>query len=51
MVPAQLQSHPNVCGFYTIYATFNLFKFCQEEITGVQEYILLCFIGNHMYFF
>ena len=27
MVPARLQSHPSVCGFYTIYAAFHLFMF------------------------
>ena len=27
MMPAPLQSHPSVCGFYTIYAAFHLFKF------------------------
>ena len=32
MMPAPLQSHPSVCGFYTIYAAFRLFKFRQEEI-------------------
>ena len=27
MMPEPLQSHPRVCGFYTIYAAFHLFKF------------------------
>ena len=27
MMPALLQSHQSVCGFYTIYAAFQLFKF------------------------
>ena len=26
MMPEPLQSHPSVCGFYTIYAAFHLFK-------------------------
>ena len=30
MMPEQLQSHPSVCGFYTIYAAFHLFRFRQE---------------------
>ena len=30
MMPAPLESHPSVCGFYTIYAAFHLFKFRQE---------------------
>ena len=33
MMPEPLQSHLSVCGFYTIYAAFHLFKFGQEEIT------------------
>ena len=37
MMPALLQSHPSVCGFYTINATFHLFKFRQEKITGVHD--------------
>ena len=41
MMPAPLQSHPSVCGFYTIYAAFHLFKFRQKEITGVT--VLMCF--------
>ena len=48
MMPAPLQSHPIVCGFYTIYAAFHLFKFRQEEITGVHDGNVLCFIGNYM---
>ena len=35
MMPEPLQSPPSVCGFYTIYAAFHLFKFRQEETTGV----------------
>ena len=34
MMPEPQQSHPSVCGFYTIHAAFHLFKFRQEEITG-----------------
>ena len=37
MMPETLQSHPSVCGFYAIYAAFHLFKFQQEEITGVHD--------------
>ena len=36
-VRTRLQDHPSVCGFYTIYAAFHLFKFQQEEITGVHD--------------
>ena len=48
MMPAPLQSHPSVCGFYTIYAAFHLFKFRQEEITGVHDVNVLSFISNYM---
>ena len=48
MVPEPLQSHPSVCGFYTIYAVFHLFKFRQEEITGVHDVNVLSFISNYM---
>ena len=48
MMPAPLQSHPGVCGFYTIYAAFHLFKFRQEEIMGDHDVIVLSFISNYM---
>ena len=48
MMPAPVQSHPNVCGFYTIYAAFHLLNFRQEETTGVQDVIVLSFISNFM---
>ena len=50
MMPEPLQSHPSVCGFYTIYAAFHLFKFRQEEITGVHDVNVLSFISNYMFF-
>ena len=48
MMPEPLQSHPSVCGFYTIYAAFHLFKFRQEEITGVHDVNVLSFISNYI---
>ena len=48
MMPAPLQSHPSVCSFYTIYSAFHLFKFQQEEITGVHDVNVLSFISNFM---
>ena len=48
MMPAPTQSHPSVCCFYTIYAAFHLFKFPQEEITGVHDVNVLSFISNYM---
>ena len=46
MMPDPLQSHSRVCGFYTIYAAFHLFKIRQEEITGVHVVKVLSFISN-----
>ena len=48
MMPATLQSHPSVCGFYIIYAAFHLFKFRQEENTGVHDVNVLSFISTFM---
>ena len=48
MMQTTLQSHPSVCGFYTIYAAFHLFKFRQEENTGVHDVNVLFFISNCM---
>ena len=48
MMPAPLQSHPSVCGFYTINAAFHPFKFRQEKITEVHDVNVLSFISNYM---
>ena len=48
MIPAPLQSHPNVCGFYTIYSAFHLFEFQQEEVTLVHDVKVLSFISSYM---
>ena len=48
MMPEPLQSHARVCGFYTIYAAFDLFKIPQEEITGVHDVNVLSLISNYM---
>ena len=45
MMPEPLQYHPSACGCYTIYAAFHLFKFRQEEITGVHDVNVLSFIS------
>ena len=47
MMPAPLQSHPNVCGFYTLFAAFYLCKFQQEEITGVHDVNVHFFISKY----
>ena len=39
---------PSVCVFYTIYATFHLFKFRQEQIIGVHDVTVLSYISNYM---
>ena len=49
MMPKPLQSHHSVCGFYTIYSAFHLFKFRQEKITGVHDANVLSFISNYMF--
>ena len=48
MMPDPLQSHPSVCGFYTIYAALRLFKFQQEEIAGIHDVKVLSFISKYM---
>ena len=48
MMPAPLQSHPSVSGFYEIYTAFHVFKFRQEEITGVYEFNVLSFLSSYM---
>ena len=48
IMPEPLQSHPSVCGFYTIYAAFHRFKFRQEKITGVHDVNVLSVISNYM---
>ena len=48
MMPAPLQSHPSVCGFYTKNAAFHLFKFRQEELTGVTDVNVLSYISNYL---
>ena len=48
MMREPLQSHPSVCGFYTIYAAFHLFTFRQEKIAGVQDVNVLSFKSIYM---
>ena len=48
LVPVPLPSHPSVCGFYTIYAAFHLFKFQRKEITGVHDVNVLSLISKYM---
>ena len=48
MVPVTLQSYRSVCGFYAINSAFHLFKFQQEQLTGVHDVNVLSFISNYM---
>ena len=48
MMPEPLQSQPSVCGFYTIFSAFHLFKFRHEEITGVHDVNVLSFKSSYM---
>ena len=48
MMPAALQSHLSVCGFYILNAAFHLFKFQREEITGFHDVNVLSFRSNFM---
>ena len=48
MIRTRLQDHPSVCGSYTICAAFQLFKFQQEEVTGVLDVNVLTFLSNFM---
>ena len=41
MMPALLQSHPSVCGFYTIYAAFHLFSRKKLQAFTMLMYSLL----------
>ena len=47
-LPEPIQSHPRLCGFYTIYAAFHLFKIRQEEIIEVHDVNVLLFLSNYM---
>ena len=38
----------NLCGFYTIFAAFQLFKFFQTKLNNVHDVHFLNFISNSM---
>ena len=46
VVQTRLQERPSVCGFYTVYAAFHLFKFQQQEVILVHDVNVLFFISN-----
>ena len=51
MMPEPVQSLPNACGFYTIYAASHLFKFRHEEFTGVNDVNVISFTSKYMLHF
>ena len=48
IMPEPLQPQPIVCGFYAIYAPFNLFKSRQGEFAGVHDVNLLSFKTSYL---
>ena len=48
MIQRPLQEMENLCGFYTIYAAFHLFKFLQTNLNNVHDVHVLNFISNCM---
>ena len=51
IMPEILQSHPSVCHFYKMYATFHLIKIRQQKNTEVHDVIVLPDISIYMYYF
>ena len=43
-----VQKPDNLCGFYTIFAAFQLFKFFQTKLNNVHDVHVLNFISNYM---
>ena len=50
-MPEPLEPRPCVCGFYTIYAAFPLFKFRPEESKAVQKVKVILCMNNYMCYF
>ena len=48
MIQRPLQKMHNLCGFYTIYAAFHLFKSLQTNLNNVNDAHVLNFISNHV---
>ena len=51
MLPEGLQFHPGFYGFPMTFATFHLFTFLHEEITGVHNINVLYFLITYKYSF
>ena len=51
IMPKPLQTHPRVLRFLHVNAAFHIFKFRQEEVTGVQDVKVFSFTSNYMQYF
>ena len=48
MIPRPLKKMQYLCGFYTIFAAFELFRFLQTNLNMVHDVHVLNFICNEM---
>ena len=48
MISRELQQFKDVCGFYTIYAAYQLFKFNLRHLDNIHDVHILNFISNYM---
>ena len=48
MMPELLNCPPSICGFYTIYEAFDLFRLRQVEITGFHNVNVISSTRNYM---
>ena len=48
MIQQPVKKTDNLCGFYTIFAAFQLFKFFQTKLNNVHDVHVLNFISNYM---
>ena len=48
MIQQPVQKIDNLCGFYTIFAAFQLFKFFQTKLNNFHDLHVLYFISNYM---
>ena len=48
MIHRPIQKMQNVCGLYTIYAAFRLFKCLQTNLNNVHDVHVLNFISDYM---
>ena len=48
MIQQPVQKTDILCGFYTIFAAFQLFKFFQTKLNNIHDVHVLNFISNYM---